>query len=153
MLGGVDCCVELTEKAPYKFESISPQRRVRGEPATLDQGPNIHVLRLCRGMGAGCNLYAPTEHLRLVGPEATQNDVQAAIKLRGADVYARFLIPLLRPGTMVLDCGCGAGTITLGLAEVVREGHVVGVYLDPRRGRGCKVAGRRAERLVRRPPP
>ena len=37
-------------------------------------------------------------------------------------------IPLLRPGTMVLDCGCGAGTITLGLAEVVREGHVVGVY-------------------------
>ena len=32
---------------------------------------------------------------------------------------------------MVLDCGCGTGTITLGLAEAVPEGHVVGVDLDP----------------------
>jgi ubiquinone/menaquinone biosynthesis C-methylase UbiE len=65
-----------------------------------------------------------------VGQEATQNDLQAAIKLRGADVYADFLIPHLRPGAMVLDCGCGTGTITLGLAEAVPEGHVVGVDLD-----------------------
>jgi ubiquinone/menaquinone biosynthesis C-methylase UbiE len=65
-----------------------------------------------------------------VGQEATQNDVRAAIELRGADVYAGFLIPHLRPGTTVLDCGCGAGTITLGLAEAVPEGHVVGVDLD-----------------------
>jgi ubiquinone/menaquinone biosynthesis C-methylase UbiE len=56
-----------------------------------------------------------------VGQEATQNDVRAAIELRGADVYAGFLIPHLRPGTTVLDCGCGAGTITLGLAEAVPE--------------------------------
>jgi ubiquinone/menaquinone biosynthesis C-methylase UbiE len=66
-----------------------------------------------------------------VGQKATQNDLQAAIKLRGADVYAGFLIPHLRPGATVLDCGCGAGTITLGLAEAVPEGHVVGVDLDP----------------------
>ena len=31
---------------------------------------------------------------------------------------------------MVLDCGCGAGTITLGLAEAVPGGHVIGVDLD-----------------------
>ena len=31
---------------------------------------------------------------------------------------------------MVLDCGCGTGTITLGLAESVPEGHFVGVDLD-----------------------
>jgi SAM-dependent methyltransferase len=52
------------------------------------------------------------------------------MKPRGADVYAGFLIPHLRPGATVLDCGCGAGTITLGLAEAVPEGHVIGVDLD-----------------------
>ena len=62
--------------------------------------------------------------------EATQNDLQAAIKLRGADVYAGFLIPHIRPGATVLDCGCGAGTITLGLAEAVPDGHVIGADLD-----------------------
>jgi len=65
-----------------------------------------------------------------VGQKVTQNDLQAAIKLRGADVYADFLIPHLRPDAMVLDCGCGTGTITLGLAESVPEGHFVGVDLD-----------------------
>jgi ubiquinone/menaquinone biosynthesis C-methylase UbiE len=65
-----------------------------------------------------------------VGQEATQNDLQAAIKLRGADVYAGFLIPHLRPGATVLDCGCGAGTITLGLAEAVPDGYVIGIDLD-----------------------
>ena len=39
-------------------------------------------------------------------------------------------MPHLRPGDSVLDCGCGVGTITLGLAEAVSEGHVVGVDLD-----------------------
>jgi ubiquinone/menaquinone biosynthesis C-methylase UbiE len=67
--------------------------------------------------------------VRLVGQETTQNDLQAGIKLRGADVYASFL-PHLRPGATVLDCGCGVGTIALGLAEAVSEGHVVGVDLD-----------------------
>ena len=65
-----------------------------------------------------------------MGQKVTQNDLQAAIKLRGSDVYADFLIPHLRPDAMVLDCGCGTGTITLGLAESVPEGHFVGVDLD-----------------------
>jgi SAM-dependent methyltransferase len=56
--------------------------------------------------------------------------VESAIKARGADVYAGFLLPHLRPDMAVLDCGCGRGTITLGLAEAVPDGRVVGVDLD-----------------------
>jgi 2-polyprenyl-3-methyl-5-hydroxy-6-metoxy-1,4-benzoquinol methylase len=45
-----------------------------------------------------------------------REDVESAIKTRGADVYARFLLRHIRPEMAVLDCGCGEGTITLGLA-------------------------------------
>lgn len=40
---------------------------------------------------------------------------------------AGFLIPHLRPGMDLLDCGCGAGSITIGLAEVLSSGSVTGV--------------------------
>ena len=46
------------------------------------------------------------------------------------EVYAGFLLPYLRPGMAVLDCGCGEATITMGLAEVVPDGRVVAVDLD-----------------------
>lgn len=48
---------------------------------------------------------------------------------RTAAVDAAFFLPHLRPGMRVLDCGCGPGSITLGLANVVAPGEVVGV--DP----------------------
>ncbi len=60
----------------------------------------------------------------------TRSEVESAIKARGADVYAGFLLPYLRPDMSVLDCGCGKATITLGLAEAVPNGRVVGVDLD-----------------------
>jgi len=46
---------------------------------------------------------------------------------------AAFLLPYLKRGIRLLDCGCGPGTITLGLAEVVAPGEVVGVDVDPAR--------------------
>jgi ubiquinone/menaquinone biosynthesis C-methylase UbiE len=54
----------------------------------------------------------------------------SAINARGAEIYADFLLPHLRPDMAVLDCGCGQGTITMGLAEAVPAGHVIGVDLD-----------------------
>ena len=52
----------------------------------------------------------------------------AALEARSADDYADFLLPHLTGDARMLDVGCGAGTITLGLAAAV--GHVVGMDLD-----------------------
>ncbi len=48
---------------------------------------------------------------------------------RTAAETARFLLPHLRPGMRVLDVGCGPGSITVGLAEVVAPGEVLGIDL------------------------
>lgn len=49
---------------------------------------------------------------------------------RHADRDAAFLLSLLRPGMSILDCGCGPGTITRGLARAVAPGQVVGIDCD-----------------------
>ncbi|TDU66496.1 methyltransferase family protein [Prosthecobacter fusiformis] len=54
-------------------------------------------------------------------------DVQAR---RSAGTHAAFALPLMRPGMRLLDCGCGPGSITLGLAERVRPGGAIGIDLD-----------------------
>ena len=43
---------------------------------------------------------------------------------------AAFVLPRLRPGMRLLDCGCGPGTISVGLAEIVSPGEVVGIDVD-----------------------
>ena len=40
-------------------------------------------------------------------------------------------MPHLRPGMTLLDCGCGPGAITVGLADAVAPGRVTGVDLEP----------------------
>ena len=40
---------------------------------------------------------------------------------------AAFFLSHLRPGMNLLDCGCGPGTITIGLAEAVAPGQVTGI--------------------------
>ena len=49
---------------------------------------------------------------------------------RIAKTHGAFLLPHLRAGMRVLDCGCGPGSITLGLAEVVAPGEVVGINIE-----------------------
>lgn len=43
-----------------------------------------------------------------------------------------FLVPHLRTGMTVIDCGCGPGSITVGLAELVAPGQVTGIDIEPR---------------------
>lgn len=49
---------------------------------------------------------------------------------RTATQWVGFFLPHLRPGMSVLDCGCGSGSITVDLAELVAPGAVVGVDID-----------------------
>lgn len=51
-------------------------------------------------------------------------------RVRTAARCATLLGEQLRPGMRVLDCGCGPGTITLGLAQKVAPGRVVAVDLE-----------------------
>jgi ubiquinone/menaquinone biosynthesis C-methylase UbiE len=50
---------------------------------------------------------------------------------RTAATSASFLRPHLLPGMHVLDCGCGPGAITVGLAEAVAPGEVIGIDILP----------------------
>ena len=56
---------------------------------------------------------------------------EAELATRTASQDATFLLPFLRPAMQVLDVGCGPGSITLGLAEVVARGRVVGIDIQP----------------------
>jgi ubiquinone/menaquinone biosynthesis C-methylase UbiE len=49
------------------------------------------------------------------------------IASRTAAKQATFFLPYLQPGMTLLDCGCGPGTITAGLAQIVAPGQTVGI--------------------------
>jgi len=50
---------------------------------------------------------------------------------RTAENSAAYLLPRLTPRARILDIGCGPGTITADLAELVPQGHVTGVDAAP----------------------
>lgn len=51
----------------------------------------------------------------------------AFLERRAAATHAPELLALLRPGMRLLDCGCGPGTITAGLARRVAPGDLVAI--------------------------
>jgi SAM-dependent methyltransferase len=59
-------------------------------------------------------------------PGHTSN-ASAFMAQRSLQSHGQFFLPYLTPGVSVLDCGCGPGTITLGIARSVHPGQVVGV--------------------------
>src|SRR5262245_22447185 len=60
------------------------------------------------------------------GPGATDFMARRSLESHGG-----FFLPYLTPGVTVLDCGCGPGTITLGIAERVAPAAVIGVDFAP----------------------
>src|SRR5260370_16005766 len=56
---------------------------------------------------------------------------EGVLEWRTAARDAAFFMPLLRAGMRVMDVGCGPGTITVALAEVVAPGRVDGFDLQP----------------------
>lgn len=50
---------------------------------------------------------------------------------RRASTQAAFFLPQLRSGMRLLDGGCGPGTISIDLAEIVAPGEVIGVDVEP----------------------
>ena len=57
---------------------------------------------------------------------------------RSAAKHAAFFTSFLRRGMRVLDCGCGPGTITLDLGNLVSPGQVVGIDLEPTQFRSAQ---------------
>lgn len=51
------------------------------------------------------------------------------VQQRNATTHGAFFLPHLHAGMTLLDCGCGPGTITTGLAEAVAPGLTIGVDL------------------------
>jgi ubiquinone/menaquinone biosynthesis C-methylase UbiE len=57
--------------------------------------------------------------------------VLASHRTRTAANSAAYLLPRLQPGQRLLDVGCGPGTITADLAELVAPGEVVALEREP----------------------
>lgn len=66
-----------------------------------------------------------------IGMDQYGTAAQQYIRARTAKTSAAFFLGHLAPGMDLLDCGCGEGTITVGLAETIAPGTVTGVDMAP----------------------
>jgi len=58
-------------------------------------------------------------------------ELVASYGTRSIGIQAAFFVRHLRPDMRILDCGCGPGSITRGLAKFACQGHVTGVDVSP----------------------
>ena len=56
--------------------------------------------------------------------------ILGALARREAVREAAFFVPFLKPEMRILDCGCGPGGISLGLASLADRGSVVGIDVE-----------------------
>ena len=72
-------------------------------------------------------------------PGQTQNTSDFMAR-RSLESHGAFFFPFLEDRMVVLDCGCGPGTITCDIAQLLPAGRAVGVDADAsqvRRARAC----------------
>ena len=55
----------------------------------------------------------------------------SVLDARTAANSARFLLDYLEPHMSILDIGCGQGSITCGLAQIVQQGSALGIDVSP----------------------
>jgi ubiquinone/menaquinone biosynthesis C-methylase UbiE len=77
---------------------------------------------------ASPRIHAVETHERYSGGYAPF--ILQALAKREALRDAAFFLPYLKPGMRILDCGCGPGGISLGLAAYVPDGQVVGIDVE-----------------------
>jgi ubiquinone/menaquinone biosynthesis C-methylase UbiE len=79
-------------------------------------------------------MNSSTEHSAKLSPEQYAGYGSSAaprwLAQRTAEKQAAFFLPYLRSGMDLLDCGCGPGSITLGLARAVAPGQTTGIDID-----------------------
>src|SRR5215831_19513283 len=93
-------------------KSNQPLRKARHR-ARFEQ--EIEALAVMRGIVA----HGPRQ----------RSEIEREIEARSANFYASFFLRQLQPDMLVLDCGCGTATITIGLAEALPAGTVIGIDL------------------------
>jgi ubiquinone/menaquinone biosynthesis C-methylase UbiE len=62
-------------------------------------------------------------------PYQTDDEWSRAVHARRTGAAAAFLMPHLRSGMRLIDCGCGPGSITVDLARAVAPGEAIGIDL------------------------